>query len=119
MAAPADAPLNANAAAAKSAAPAAQIRKDIGAKTVPARAAFDYGREAELYHPRSRSVRRQPVNYRRFTAAADAIRFAIEGLAPELLRGAVLEVDEKRYDGHEIRRLYASAGYPLARREAA
>ena len=119
MAAPADAALIANAAAAKSAAPAAQIRKDIGAKTVRARSAFDYGSEAELYHPRSRSVRRQPVGYRRFTAAADAIRFAIEGLPPELLRGAVLEVNEKRYDNHAIRRLYGSAGYPLPRRKAA
>src|SRR6202521_2852490 len=59
MAAPADAASIANAAAAKSAAPAAQIRKDIGAKT------FDYGSEAELYHPRSRTARRQPVGYRR------------------------------------------------------
>src|ERR1700674_73686 len=65
MAAPADAASIANAAAAKSAAPAAQIRKDIGAKTVRARSAFDYGSEAELYHPRSRTARRQPVGYRR------------------------------------------------------
>ena|ERR1700674_5823072 len=113
MAAPADAASIANAAAAKSAAPAAQIRKDIGAKT------FDYGSEAELYHPRSRTARRQPVGYRRFIAAADAIRFAIEDLPPALLRGAVLEVDEKRYDSHGIRRLYGSAGYPLPRRKAA
>jgi hypothetical protein len=119
MAAPADAASIANAAAAKSAAPAAQIRKDIGAKTVRARSAFDYGSEAELYHPRSRTARRQPVGYRRFIAAADAIRFAIEDLPPALLRGAVLEVDEKRYDSHGIRRLYGSAGYPLPRRKAA
>jgi hypothetical protein len=120
MAAPADAPSNANAAAAKSAAPTAQIvRNEIGTKTARARSRFDYGTEAELFHARSRTGRRQPVGYRRFTEAADAIRFAIEDLAPELLLGAVLEVDEKRYDSHGIRRLYGSADYPLARRKAA
>jgi hypothetical protein len=121
MAAPANAALNANAAAAKSAAPTAQIvrKDDIGVKTAPVRSAFDYGTEAELFHARSRTARRQPVGYRRFTKAAEAIRFAIEELAPELLLGSVLEVDEKRYDSHGIRRLYGSADYPLARRKAA
>jgi hypothetical protein len=120
MAAPANAASNANAAAAKSAAPPAQIvRDEIGAKTAQVMSKFDYATETELYHARSRTGRRQPVGYKRFTAAADAIRFAIEDLAPELLLGAVLEVDEKRYDSHAIRRLYASADYPLARRKAA
>jgi hypothetical protein len=120
MAAPADAPANANAAAAKSAAPPAQIvGHEIGAQTAPARSAFDFTTEAELYHARSRTGRRQPVGYKRFPRAADAIRFAVEDLPPELLVTSVLEVDEKRYDSHAIRRLYGSAGYPLTRRKAA
>ena len=51
--------------------------------------------------------------------AADAIRFAIEELPPELLLGTCLEVDEERYDSDAIRRLYESADYPIVRRAAA
>ena len=35
----------------------------------------------------------QRFGYRRFATAADAVRFAIEELPPELLIGAILEVD--------------------------
>jgi hypothetical protein len=76
---------------------------------------FDYTTEAELFSTRPRNSRRQPLGYRRFTRAADAIRFAIEDLPPRLLVGACLQVDESRYDGTEIRRLYDSANYPFAR----
>jgi hypothetical protein len=75
--------------------------------------AFDYNAEAELFP--SRAVRRQPVGYKRFARAADAIRFAIEELAPQALAGAWLEVDEERFDAAEIRRLYEHADYPLQR----
>ena len=120
MATPADAPSNAKAAAAKSAAPATQIVcNEIGAKRARAKSAFDYGTEAELFHGRSRTSRRRPVGYKRFPRADAAIRFPIEDLPAELLVSSVLEVDEKRYDSREIRRLYASADYPLTRRQAA
>lgn len=81
-------------------------------------ASFDYCTEAELFPTRNRKSRRQLVRYRRFAQAADAIRFAIEELAPELLLGAYLEVDEERYDSEGIRRLYESRDYPLTRRAA-
>jgi len=74
---------------------------------------FDYNTEAELF-PRQ-NQRRRPVGYRRFARAADAIRFAIEELPPELLLGTCLEVDEQRYDSEAIRRLYEGADYPIAR----
>jgi len=82
-------------------------------------AGFDYSTEAELFPTRNRKSWRQPLGYRRFAQAADAIRFAIEELPPEFLPGAYLEVDEERYDKAGIRRLYESADYPLARRAAA
>ena len=49
----------------------------------------------------------------------DAIRFAIEELPADQLIGAYLQVDEERYDGKAIRRLYESADYPMPRRMAA
>jgi hypothetical protein len=77
---------------------------------------FDYEAAAELFPTRKRLPRRQPLGYRRFAHAADAIRFAMEDLSPDLLSGAFLEVEERRYDSDGIRRLYESTRYPLARR---
>jgi hypothetical protein len=80
---------------------------------------FDYSAEAELFLTRNRKYGRRPFGYRRFARVADAVRFAIEELPPELLVGAFLEVDGERYGGEEIRRLYDSADFPLIRRAAA
>ena len=79
--------------------------------------AFNYSSQAELFPTRNRKSRRQPLGYRRFDRAAEAIRFAIEELPSQSLAGAYLEVDEQRFDSVGIRRLYDRTDYPLARRE--
>ena len=76
---------------------------------------FDYGSAAELFANKGGKFRRQPLGYRRFARAADAIRFTIEERPPQLLQSACLEVDEARFDGQGIRRLYESSDYPLDR----
>lgn len=76
---------------------------------------FDYTARAELFPARASGLRRHAVSYKKFDTAADAIRFAVEELDPALLTGAILEVDEERFDGAAIRNLYASAQYPLKR----
>jgi hypothetical protein len=92
--------------------------KMAGCVSVDAAKPFDYEAVAELFPARNRKFNRQFAKYRRFDRAADALRYAIEELPPQSLLGACLEVKEERFDSNEIRRLYDSAGFPLARRAA-
>jgi hypothetical protein len=62
--------------------------------------------------------RRQPINYRRFTTAAEAIRFAVEEFPAVRTFGAWMRVGDQRYIGDEICRLYESNEYPLSRAPA-
>src|SRR5262249_142568 len=78
---------------------------------------FNYRAPAELYASSSKTGKR-PMRYTRFKSAAEAIKYAVEELPPELLIGSTLEVNEERFDGFGIRALYDSARYPLRRRKA-
>jgi hypothetical protein len=84
----------------------------------PTMAEFDYNAVAELFPTRQRLPRHQSFGYKRFAQAAQAIRFAMEDMSPACLVGAFLEVDEQRYGSADIRRLYESVEFPLARRGA-
>jgi hypothetical protein len=77
---------------------------------------FDYRALAELYPTRSWKRSAGHVAYKRFEVAAEAIRFAMEELPSEFLLGTCLEVEEERFNGHQIRSLYESCDYPPPRK---
>jgi hypothetical protein len=80
---------------------------------------FDFSAPAELYTCKSRGSSKRPVTYRRFDRGAEAIRFAIEELAADVLYGTVIEANEQRFDAPAIRKLYESGAYPFSRRPPA
>jgi hypothetical protein len=75
---------------------------------------FDYKASAEFFAGRSQRGPR-PMMYRRFTRAADALRYAIEELPAANFLGAILDVDGKRYRHDTMRELYNAPEYPLKR----
>jgi hypothetical protein len=77
---------------------------------------FDYHMPAELFAGRHARRARQPLTYRRFATAAEAIRFAVESLSDVRATGASMQVGDERFDGEDILRLYESEDYPLRRR---
>ena len=77
---------------------------------------FDYGAPAELFMAKRKGGSRQPLGYRRFATAAEAIRFAIEDFPTMRTLGAWMQVGDERFDGDAIQRLYESGDYPLKRR---
>jgi hypothetical protein len=77
--------------------------------------AFKYASPGELYYPRASAFRKPGMTYRRFPTAAEAIRFAIEGIPPPVLHGCYMEVEGERYHAGQMRELYESKAYPLTR----
>jgi hypothetical protein len=78
-------------------------------------ATFDYGVPAELFMAKGKGGPRQPLSYRRFPTAAEAIR-AVEDLPAVRSLGAWMQVGDERFDGDDIQRLYESDDFPLPRR---
>jgi hypothetical protein len=79
---------------------------------------FDYDAPAELFMAKRKGGARQPLGYRRFTTAAEAIRFAVEDFPAVRTLGAWLQVEDRRFDGDDIQRLYESSDFPLQRRQS-
>ena len=77
---------------------------------------FDYGAPAELFMPKRKGGARQPLGYRRFNTAAEAICFMVEKFPAMRTPGAWMQVGDERFNGDEIHRLYESDDYPLPRR---
>jgi hypothetical protein len=75
---------------------------------------FDYAAPAELFMTK-RKGSRQPLVYRRFASAAEAIRFAIKEFPAVHTLGVWLQVDDQRFDSDDIQRLYENEEYPLRR----
>jgi len=67
---------------------------------------FHFDAPAELFVGSSRGYARRAMQYRRFNTGAEAIRYAVEHLPPELLRAAAIESGGERLEADEIRRLY-------------
>lgn len=75
---------------------------------------FDYSAAAELF-PGKGYRGSVVVGYRRFDKAAEALRYAIEEMPSALLKGAMLEVNEERFNGDEVLELYRAENFPLER----
>ena len=75
----------------------------------------DYDAHAGLFQGRGHH-RGKGLEYRGFDSAALAIQFAMEDMHASHALGAILEVDEDRFDMNEIAALYHDARYPLVRK---
>jgi len=71
---------------------------------------FDYSSPAELFLSKRRG---RHTDYRRFTTAAEAIRYAVEELRTHRSLSAWMQVGKERFSKNEIYRLYEGSDYPL------
>jgi hypothetical protein len=75
--------------------------------------AFDYSAPAELFLAKRKGSARG--RYRRFPTAAEAIRFAVEGLPALRSLGAWMQVGDERFNSDAIQRLYDDGDCPLSK----
>jgi hypothetical protein len=76
---------------------------------------IDYLARAELMLGSDRETAKL-LGSRVFRLAANALRFAIEEVAPISLRGAQLRIGDRTFSGIELQSLYSSDAYPLPRK---
>ena len=76
---------------------------------------FDYSAPAELFL--AKPMKGSRTKYRRFTTAAEAIRYAVGDLRIPRAFGACLQVGDERFNSVEIQRLYKADDYPLRKPE--
>jgi hypothetical protein len=60
---------------------------------------FDYGAPAELFMAKRKGTSRQPLGYRRFATAAEAICFAVEEFPAAHALVTLMQVGDERFDG--------------------
>ncbi len=77
---------------------------------------FQFDASAEVFTIARHTRRKEPMIYRRFPSAGEAIRYAIEDLPPNELEGTTIETLDIRLDVADIRGLYERQDYPLPRR---
>ena len=78
---------------------------------------FDYDTPAELFLAKRKGGTRQPLGYRRFSNAAEAIRFAVEDLPSVRTLGAWMQIGDERFDVDDIQRLYESTDFPKKKKK--
>ncbi len=72
---------------------------------------FDYSAPAELFMPKRKVRRGGPISYRRFSTAAEAIRFAVESLPAMRNLGTWMQVGEQHLDKSATLTLAAYFGH--------
>lgn len=77
---------------------------------------FDFQAPAELYLGSDWHTAAEQ-GPRTFPSAAKALRFALEEAAPVSLKGASLQVGDKRHTNDEMIWLYRSLDYPFPRKK--
>lgn len=77
---------------------------------------FNYSAAAELFPGKNKTKK---ARYQRFSSAAEAVRYVMEELPKDLIGGSMLEVNEQRFNGTQIRDLYDARTFPLERAVAA
>lgn len=77
---------------------------------------FQFDASAEVFTIARHTRRKEPMIYRRFPNAGEAIRYAIEDLPANELEGTTIETQDTRLEVAEIRGLYERQDYPLPRR---
>lgn len=75
---------------------------------------YDYDVPAGLFVRKASRLR-----YQAFDRVALAVQHANENLTDRQLLSCTMEVDDRRFDADDIRRLYFAPGYPFVRRAGA